>query len=156
MFVGKNLNRCNLSVPAGYGGPTGGFCCHLPVRHAGFRLHHSCSSSHPGFPAEVCAGAPSPRHQRTTFTHLRKYRSLSFPLIWSLTSTKKVLNSCFIFQTLEIIFKQITSSNMCDVVIALVIMLVVFVVKELNDRFKSKLPVPIPIEVIMVSCIVQH
>uniref|UniRef100_A0AAR2LVY9 SLC26A/SulP transporter domain-containing protein n=1 Tax=Pygocentrus nattereri TaxID=42514 RepID=A0AAR2LVY9_PYGNA len=31
------------------------------------------------------------------------------------------------------------------------LMVVVFVVKELNDRFRSKLPVPIPIEVIMVS-----
>ncbi|XP_037552172.1 chloride anion exchanger-like [Nematolebias whitei] len=60
--------------------------------------------------------------------------------------------------TLEIIFKQITSSNVCDVVIALVIMLVVFVVKELNDRFKSKLPVPIPIEVIMtvIACGVSY
>lgn len=40
---------------------------------------------------------------------------------------------------------------MCDIVIALVIMVVVFIVKELNDRYRSKLPVPIPIEVIMVS-----
>uniref|UniRef100_A0AAQ4NS40 STAS domain-containing protein n=1 Tax=Gasterosteus aculeatus aculeatus TaxID=481459 RepID=A0AAQ4NS40_GASAC len=51
--------------------------------------------------------------------------------------------------TLEIIFNKITSTNVCDVVISLTIMVVVFVVKELNDRFKSKLPVPIPIEVIM-------
>lgn len=56
-----------------------------------------------------------------------------------------------LFQTLEIIFNKITSTNVCDVVISLLIMVVVFVVKELNDRFKSKLPVPIPIEVIMVS-----
>lgn len=40
---------------------------------------------------------------------------------------------------------------MCDIVIALVIMVVVFIVKELNVRYRSKLPVPIPIEVIMVS-----
>lgn len=53
-------------------------------------------------------------------------------------------------QTLEIIFNKIQSTNVCDVVISLVIMAVVFVVKELNDRFKAKLPVPIPIEVIMV------
>ncbi len=55
------------------------------------------------------------------------------------------------FQTLEIIFNKITQTNVCDVVIALVVMVVVFIVKEINDRFKSKLPVPIPIEVIMVS-----
>ncbi|XP_017296571.2 chloride anion exchanger isoform X2 [Kryptolebias marmoratus] len=60
--------------------------------------------------------------------------------------------------TLEIIFNQITSSNVCDVVISLVIMLVVFAVKELNDRFKSKLPVPIPIEVIMtvIACGISY
>ena len=56
----------------------------------------------------------------------------------------------FFSQTLEIVFSKITSSNVCDIVISLVIIVVVFIVKELNDRFKSKLPVPIPIEVIMV------
>ncbi|XP_070847969.1 chloride anion exchanger-like [Chaetodon trifascialis] len=63
-----------------------------------------------------------------------------------------------IIYTLEIIFNKITSSNVCDVVIALVIMVVVFIVKELNDRFKSKLPVPIPIEVIMtvIACGVSY
>ncbi|KAA8578340.1 hypothetical protein FQN60_006019 [Etheostoma spectabile] len=60
--------------------------------------------------------------------------------------------------TLEIIFNKIASTNVCDVVISVVIMVVVFVVKELNDRFKSKLPVPIPIEVIMtvIACGVSY
>ncbi|XP_041819633.1 chloride anion exchanger-like [Chelmon rostratus] len=63
-----------------------------------------------------------------------------------------------VIYTLEIIFNQITSTNVCDVVISLVIMVVVFIVKELNDRFKSKLPVPIPIEVIMtvIACGVSY
>ena len=54
-------------------------------------------------------------------------------------------------QTLEKIFVQITKTNICDLVISLVIMVVVFIVKEVNDRFKAKLLVPIPIEVIMVN-----
>ncbi|XP_060886423.1 chloride anion exchanger-like isoform X1 [Labrus mixtus] len=60
--------------------------------------------------------------------------------------------------TLEIIFKNISSTNACDVVIAVVIMVAVFIVKELNDRYKSKLPVPIPIEVIMtvIACGVSY
>ncbi|XP_056266787.1 chloride anion exchanger-like [Pseudoliparis swirei] len=60
--------------------------------------------------------------------------------------------------TLEIIFRDIASTNVCDVVISLVIMGVVFAVKELNDRFRSKLPVPVPIEVIMtvVACGVSY
>lgn len=53
-------------------------------------------------------------------------------------------------QTLEIIFNTITLTNICDLVMSIVIMVVVFIVKELNDRYKAKLPVPIPIEVIMV------
>ncbi|CAG5927252.1 unnamed protein product [Menidia menidia] len=63
-----------------------------------------------------------------------------------------------IIYTLEIIFKKITSSNVCDIVISLVIIVVVFIVKELNERFKSKLPVPIPIEVIMtvIACGVSY
>ncbi|KAG8005758.1 Chloride anion exchanger, partial [Nibea albiflora] len=63
-----------------------------------------------------------------------------------------------IIYTLEEIFSKITSTNVCDVVISLVIMVAVFIVKELNDRFKSKLPVPIPIEVIMtvIACGVSY
>lgn len=30
-------------------------------------------------------------------------------------------------------------------------MVVVYIVKELNDYFKAKMPVPIPIEIILVS-----
>ncbi|XP_054609488.1 chloride anion exchanger-like isoform X2 [Dunckerocampus dactyliophorus] len=63
-----------------------------------------------------------------------------------------------IIYTLEVIFGKIQSTNGCDVIISLVIMLVVFIVKELNDRFKAKLPVPIPIEVIMtvIACGVSY
>uniref|UniRef100_A0A665UDX2 Solute carrier family 26 member 3 n=1 Tax=Echeneis naucrates TaxID=173247 RepID=A0A665UDX2_ECHNA len=55
-----------------------------------------------------------------------------------------------IIYTLEKIFVQISSTNICDLVMSIVIIVVVFLVKELNDIFKAKLPVPIPIEVIMM------
>ncbi|XP_039647209.1 chloride anion exchanger-like isoform X2 [Perca fluviatilis] len=60
--------------------------------------------------------------------------------------------------TLEKIFVQITSTNICDLVMSIVIMVVVFIVKELNDRYKAKLPVPIPIEVIttIIACGVSY
>ncbi|XP_054595531.2 chloride anion exchanger isoform X2 [Nothobranchius furzeri] len=63
-----------------------------------------------------------------------------------------------IIYTLESIFVQITSTNMCDLVMSIVIMVVVFIVKELNDRYKPKLPVPVPIEVIMtiIACAVSY
>ncbi|XP_044042954.1 chloride anion exchanger-like isoform X1 [Siniperca chuatsi] len=63
-----------------------------------------------------------------------------------------------IIYTLEKIFVQITSTNICDLVMSIVIMVVVFIVKELNDRYRAKLPVPIPIEVIMtiIACGVSY
>ncbi|XP_029318026.1 solute carrier family 26 member 3 [Cottoperca gobio] len=60
--------------------------------------------------------------------------------------------------TLEKIFVQITSTNICDLVMSIVIMLVVFAVKELSDRYKARMPVPIPIEVIttIIACGVSY
>ncbi|NXX88174.1 S26A3 protein, partial [Centropus bengalensis] len=59
---------------------------------------------------------------------------------------------CFfllILQTLESIFSQITKTNIADLVTSLVVLLIVFVVKEMNDRYKAKLPAPIPIELLV-------
>ncbi|CAK6959984.1 chloride anion exchanger-like [Scomber scombrus] len=63
-----------------------------------------------------------------------------------------------IIYTLEKIFVQINSTNICDLVMSIVIMLVVFIAKELNDKYKAKLPVPIPIEVIVtiIACGVSY
>ncbi|XP_042367710.1 chloride anion exchanger-like [Plectropomus leopardus] len=63
-----------------------------------------------------------------------------------------------IIYTLEKVFVQITSTNICDLVMSIVIMVAVFIVKELNDRFKAKLPVPIPIEAVMtiIACGVSY
>ncbi|XP_044133105.1 chloride anion exchanger-like [Bufo gargarizans] len=54
-----------------------------------------------------------------------------------------------LFYTLKGVFTDITKTNICDLVTSIIIMVVVFAVKEINDRYKSKIPVPIPIEVIM-------
>ncbi|KAJ3612271.1 hypothetical protein NHX12_020547 [Muraenolepis orangiensis] len=61
-------------------------------------------------------------------------------------------------ETLEKIFVQIASTNICDLVTSILIMAVVFVVKEINNRYKAKLPVPIPVEVIVtvIACGVSY
>lgn len=56
-------------------------------------------------------------------------------------------NVCF--QTLEKVFTQLYKTNVADLLTSIVIMVVVYIVKMLNDKFK--LPVPIPIEIIMVG-----
>ncbi|KAF4020068.1 hypothetical protein G4228_011878 [Cervus hanglu yarkandensis] len=54
-----------------------------------------------------------------------------------------------LFKVLESVFSQIEKTNIADLVTSLIILLVVFVVKEINQRYKAKLPVPIPIELIV-------
>ncbi|XP_051857550.1 chloride anion exchanger [Antechinus flavipes] len=54
-----------------------------------------------------------------------------------------------IFKVLKSIFTQIEKSNIADLVTALIMLIIVFIVKEINQRYKHKLPVPIPIELIM-------
>ncbi|KAH0616506.1 hypothetical protein JD844_027653 [Phrynosoma platyrhinos] len=54
-----------------------------------------------------------------------------------------------IIWTLRDVFSQITDTNIADLVTSLIILVIVFMVKELNERYKAKLPAPIPIELIV-------
>ncbi|XP_058511032.1 chloride anion exchanger [Ochotona princeps] len=54
-----------------------------------------------------------------------------------------------IFKVLKSVFTQIQKTNIADLVTSLIILVIVFIFKEINQRFKSKLPVPIPIELIV-------
>ncbi|XP_010131816.1 PREDICTED: chloride anion exchanger, partial [Buceros rhinoceros silvestris] len=71
---------------------------------------------------------------------------LKFMLQLSVPGYNKPLG---IVYTLESIFSQITKTNIADLVTSLVVLLIVFVVKEMNDRYKAKLPAPIPIELLV-------
>lgn len=57
----------------------------------------------------------------------------------------------FIFQTLIETFQRIGTTNVADLIAGLITIVVCMVVKEINDRFKHKIRIPIPIEVIVVS-----
>lgn len=57
----------------------------------------------------------------------------------------------FFLQTLIEIFQNISNTNLADFIAGLLTIIICMAVKELNDRFKHKIPVPIPIEVIVVS-----
>ncbi|XP_076861086.1 pendrin [Brachyhypopomus gauderio] len=52
-----------------------------------------------------------------------------------------------LFYTIGDVFKNIKQTNMVDFVAAVLTIIVVMVVKEINTKFQKKLPVPIPIEV---------
>ncbi|XP_045049420.2 chloride anion exchanger isoform X2 [Desmodus rotundus] len=54
-----------------------------------------------------------------------------------------------IFKVLNSIFTQIEKTNIADLVTSLIILFILFVVKEINQCYKDKLPVPIPIELIL-------
>uniref|UniRef100_A0A8B9VRK2 Solute carrier family 26 member 3 n=1 Tax=Anas zonorhyncha TaxID=75864 RepID=A0A8B9VRK2_9AVES len=63
-----------------------------------------------------------------------------------------------IIYTLESVFSQIKDTNIADLLTSLLVLLIVFVVKELNDRYKAKLPAPIPIELIVtvLAALISH
>ncbi|XP_056369509.1 chloride anion exchanger [Oenanthe melanoleuca] len=63
-----------------------------------------------------------------------------------------------IIYTLESVFSQITETNIADLVTSLIVLLIVFVVKEINDRYKEKLPTPIPIELLVtvLAALISH
>ncbi|GAB0175762.1 pendrin [Grus japonensis] len=54
-----------------------------------------------------------------------------------------------ILQTLIETFEKIGTTNIADLIAGLLTIFVCMVVKEINDRFKHKIPIPIPIEVIV-------
>ncbi|XP_003221553.1 pendrin [Anolis carolinensis] len=54
-----------------------------------------------------------------------------------------------IIYTLIEIFQNIAKTNIADLIAGLLTIFICMVVKEINDRFKHKIPVPIPIEVIV-------
>ncbi|KAM9215993.1 pendrin [Dugong dugon] len=64
-------------------------------------------------------------------------------------STKSYNGVLSIIYTLVEIFQNVGSTNIADFIAGLLTILMCVVVKELNNRFKHKIPIPIPIEVIV-------
>ncbi|KAM6202284.1 pendrin [Rhynchocyon petersi] len=63
--------------------------------------------------------------------------------------TKNYNGILSIIYTLIEIFQNVGSTNIADFIAGLLTIIICMVVKELNDRFKHKVPIPIPIEVIV-------
>ncbi|MCJ8743351.1 hypothetical protein PDJAM_G00093090 [Pangasius djambal] len=57
-----------------------------------------------------------------------------------------------IFFTLEQVFTQLYKTNIADLLISIVIMVVVYIVKEINDRFKLRVPIPVEIIMTIIAC----
>ncbi|XP_056387685.1 pendrin-like isoform X2 [Hyla sarda] len=63
--------------------------------------------------------------------------------------TKNYNGVLSIIYTIIDIFRNIAQTNICDLIAGLLAFFVCVVVKEINERFKHKLRVPIPIEIIV-------
>ncbi|XP_008565589.1 PREDICTED: pendrin [Galeopterus variegatus] len=64
-------------------------------------------------------------------------------------STESYNGVLSIIYTLIDVLKNIGNTNLADFIAGLLTIIVCMTVKELNDRFKHKIPIPIPIEVIV-------
>lgn len=56
------------------------------------------------------------------------------------------------FQTYKAIFENIAQTNYVTVIISAICMVILYIVKvHINQRFKHKLKIPVPIELLVVS-----
>ncbi|XP_051543829.1 prestin-like [Myxocyprinus asiaticus] len=55
-----------------------------------------------------------------------------------------------VLHSLDAVFRNIASTNVATLIIGLVCSVFLYAVKDLNERFKKKLPIPIPGEIIVV------
>lgn len=56
-----------------------------------------------------------------------------------------------VLQSLVAVFSKITTTNIAALIVGLTCIVLLLIGKEINLRFKKKLPVPIPMEIIVVS-----
>lgn len=56
----------------------------------------------------------------------------------------------FLPQSVMAVLSDITSTNVTTLILGLVCLVFLYVIKDLNERFKKKLPIPIPGEIIVV------
>lgn len=54
-------------------------------------------------------------------------------------------------QTLVAVLSKITTTNIAALIVGLTCIILLLIGKKINKRFKEKLPVPIPLEIIVVS-----
>ncbi|KAH0616480.1 hypothetical protein JD844_027605 [Phrynosoma platyrhinos] len=64
--------------------------------------------------------------------------------------TKRFSGPLSFLYSLIAVFSNITKTNIAALVVGLICMVLLLSGKEINDRFKKKLPVPIPMEIIVV------
>uniref|UniRef100_A0A8D0CEU9 Solute carrier family 26 member 5 n=1 Tax=Salvator merianae TaxID=96440 RepID=A0A8D0CEU9_SALMN len=64
--------------------------------------------------------------------------------------TTRVSGPLSVVYSLIAVFSNITKTNIAALVVGLICMVLLLTGKEINDRFKKKLPVPIPMEIIVV------
>uniref|UniRef100_A0AAR2M042 STAS domain-containing protein n=1 Tax=Pygocentrus nattereri TaxID=42514 RepID=A0AAR2M042_PYGNA len=64
--------------------------------------------------------------------------------------TKRFSGPLSVVYSLIAVFKDITSTNITTLIVGLVCVVFLYGVKEINERFKKKLPIPIPGEIIVI------
>uniref|UniRef100_A0A3Q3NMA7 Solute carrier family 26 member 5 n=1 Tax=Mastacembelus armatus TaxID=205130 RepID=A0A3Q3NMA7_9TELE len=64
--------------------------------------------------------------------------------------TQRFSGPLSVIYSVKAVFSDITSTNITSLIVGLVCLIFLYVVKDINERFKKKLPIPIPGEIIVV------
>lgn len=72
-------------------------------------------------------------------------------LIKQIRSSWSNYNTSIVLQSIVAVFSKITTTNVAALIVGLTCIVLLLIGKEINLRYKKKLPVPIPMEIIVVS-----
>lgn len=70
---------------------------------------------------------------------------------WRLYFLRNNYDTSVVLQSIAAVLSKITTTNIAALIVGLTCIVLLFIGKEINLRFKKKLPVPIPMEIIVVS-----
>lgn len=129
-------------------------CVNLPHRASGARLYYSSSLTRCHFPAQVLTGGKNRAFLWAPLFNLCEFQEGFGSYLANHNATLCITNDLFIpflsLQSLIAVFSQITSTNITCLLLGLACVVFLYGVKVLNERFKKRLPVPIPGEIIVV------
>ena len=74
------------------------------------------------------------------------YHFFDYKTVWILTSC-----CCIVFQTVFFMLKNIPKVNPGSLITGILCLIIILVLKHINEKYKQKLKFPIPAELIVVS-----
>lgn len=143
-----------LSGDPGFG--TVWVCGYVSLRAVGESIHHGSSRSRCSGSVKIHLRSVSNTIQWAFLTVLCKYSDIDPLFVATCNKFMDLLRihptlSFMCMQTLVDVCAQLPNTHLPTLLVSGVSLIILIIAKELNNRYREKLPVPIPVELIIVS-----